>query len=118
MILRMWRGRASPDNPGGYPAHFKVNVAVELRSAPGFLGASLFRQERPDAIEFVVLSRWASMEAVRGFAGDDTGRAVVEPGAIAVLIDYDDRVQHFELVDDISPAAEVDPETQTKPAGG
>lgn len=108
MILRMWRGRAATDNPEGYPAHFRSNLAVELQSVDGFIGASLFRQERPDGIEFLVLSRWRSMDAIRGFAGDDIGRAVVEPGARAALIDYDDRVQHFELVEEIPARAGPD----------
>ncbi len=106
MILRLWRASASPTNPEGYLKHFRTNVAVELKSVDGFLGATLFRQNRPDAIEFLVLTCWASMDAVRAFAGDDTGKAVVEPGAVAVLIDYDDRVQHFQLVEEVKPDRE------------
>ncbi len=106
MILRLWRASASPANPEGYPKHFRTNVAVELKSVDGFLGASLFRQDRPDRIEFIVLTRWASMDAVRAFAGDDTGKAVVEPGAVAALVEFDDRVQHFQLVDDVEPGSE------------
>lgn len=102
MILRLWRASASLANPEGYPKHFRTNVAVELKSVDGFLGASLFRQERPDGIEFLVLTRWASMDAVRAFAGDDTGKAVVEPGAVAALIEFDDRVQHFQLMEEVA----------------
>ena len=104
MILRLWRARASLENRAAYPQHFHSNLAVELQSVDGFLGATLFQQERPDAIEFLVLTRWASMEAVRAFAGDDSGKAVVEPAAAAALLDYDDRVQHFHLVGEVEPA--------------
>ena len=104
MIVRVWRGRAAATNPDGYPRHFRQNVAVELQAVEGFLGASLLRQDRPDGIEFLVISRWASMDAVRAFAGDDTGKAVVEPGAVAVLASFDDRVQNFELVEELEPA--------------
>jgi hypothetical protein len=45
-----------------------------------------------------VLTAWESMEAVRGFAGDDPERAVVEPEARAVLSDFDESVRHYELV--------------------
>ena len=105
MIIRTWRGRAAPSNPDAYPQHFRGNVAVELQAVEGFLGASLLRQERPDGIEFLVISRWQTMAAVRAFAGDDTGKAVVEPGAVAALVSYDDRVQHFELIEEIAPSA-------------
>jgi heme-degrading monooxygenase HmoA len=103
MILREWRGRASHANQDAYPEHFRRNVAPELRNVDGFLGARLLRQDRDDAIEYLVLSRWASMEAIKAFAGDDVGKAVVEPGAVAALIDYDDSVRHYSLVEEVSP---------------
>ena len=101
MILREWRARASPDNADAYPRHFRRNVAVELKSVEGFRGATVYRQDRPDRIDFLVLTRWDSMDAIRAFAGDDIGKAVVEPGAVASLVDYDDRVQHYRLVEEI-----------------
>jgi hypothetical protein len=48
-----------------------------------------------------VLTRWESLEHIKQFAGADIGRAVVEPGAIAELIDFDDTVQHYESVEEI-----------------
>jgi len=102
MIVRTWRGRASLSRPGDYIRHFRTNVAAELRSVDGFLGATLVRQIRPDDIEFLVISRWRSLDAIRGFAGDNVGRAVVEPGAIAVLVSYDDYVEHYEVVEEVT----------------
>jgi len=51
------------------------------------------------AIEFVVLTLWESMEAVRRFAGDEPEKAVVEPQAQAVLTSFDNSVTHFEIID-------------------
>jgi heme-degrading monooxygenase HmoA len=103
MIVRAWRGRASPTNPSGYAEHFRKSVAPQLRAIAGFRGASLLKEERPGEIEFLVLTRWDSMDAIRAFAGDDVGRAVVEPGAVAALVGYDERVSHYELVDEVQP---------------
>jgi hypothetical protein len=41
------------------------------------------------------------MEAIRGFAGTDVAKAVVEPGAVAALIEFDAHVQHYEIVEEI-----------------
>jgi heme-degrading monooxygenase HmoA len=101
MIIRAWRGRAAPANPQGYPKHFRDHVAPELASLQGFVGASLSRRSTNAAIEFLVLTRWKSLEHIKQFAGADIGRAVVEPGAIAELIDFDDTVQHYESVEEI-----------------
>jgi heme-degrading monooxygenase HmoA len=98
MIVRAWRGRAARGNPGPYIEHFRKNVLPELKEIEGFLGASLLREDRADEIEFLVLSRWASMDAVRAFAGADVTRAVVEPEAVASLEDYDRAVHHYEVV--------------------
>ena len=102
MIVRAWRGRASPSMPAGYPGHFRKNVLPELKSVEGFLGATLLKQETAAGIEFLVLTRWVSMDTIRGFAGSDFAKAVVEPEAIAALVDYDHIVQHYEVVEDVS----------------
>jgi heme-degrading monooxygenase HmoA len=83
MIIREWRGRARPSDAEAYPKHFRQNVIPELRHVPGFIGAQLSRRRLDDKIEFLVLTRWQSMEAIRAFAGMDAEKAVVEPGAVA-----------------------------------
>jgi heme-degrading monooxygenase HmoA len=98
MIVRSWRGRAAKGN-AAYVEHFRRNVMPELREIEGFLGASLLREERAADVEFLVLTRWASMDAVRAFAGADAARAVVEPEAVAALTDYDRTVHHYEVVE-------------------
>jgi heme-degrading monooxygenase HmoA len=50
------------------------------------------------ATEFVVLTLWQSMEAVRRFAGANPEKSVVEPGARSILTSFDDSVTHFEVV--------------------
>ena len=98
MIVRSWRGRAAKGN-AAYVEHFRCTVLPELREIEGFLGATLLREERAADVEFLVLTRWASMDAVRAFAGADASRAVVEPEAVAALIDYDRTVHHYEVVE-------------------
>lgn len=46
------------------------------------------------------MTRWASIEAIRAFAGDDIDVAVVEAEARSVLVDFDTRVRHIELADE------------------
>lgn len=101
MIIREWRGRAASSNAAAYPKHFRANVLPELSHVPGFLGAYLTKRDVGDKIEFVVLTRWASTDSIRAFAGADIAAAVVEPGAVAALIDFDARVQHYDVVEDV-----------------
>jgi mannose-6-phosphate isomerase-like protein (cupin superfamily) len=101
VIARRWRGWAdSPANADAYVAHFESGVRPELESIDGFLGATLERVEDDDGrTEIVVVSTWTSMDAIRGFAGDEADVAVVEPEAQEILADHDSRVHHMELRD-------------------
>ncbi len=102
MVIREWRGRAAPDKADDYPRHFRSSVLPELRGIAGFRGAYLSRRNTAGHVEFLVLTRWDSMNAIRAFAGSDAERAVVEPGGGAALADFDPHVRHYEVLADVS----------------
>jgi heme-degrading monooxygenase HmoA len=97
MIVRTWRGRATGQNGDAYVRHLRDSVFPKLGGLAGHEGALLLRRDLEGEVEFLVLTLWASMEAVKGFAGDDPERAVVEPAARAVLSDFDATVAHYEV---------------------
>jgi heme-degrading monooxygenase HmoA len=99
MIIREWRGRARRSQADAYPRHFRERVISELREVPGFMGAQLSRRDVDGGVEFLVLTQWQSMDAIRGFAGTEVDTAVVEPGAAAALVEFDERVRHYEVVE-------------------
>ena len=99
MILREWRARASKTKAEAYPLHCATSVLPALKRLDGFLGADLARREADETIEFVALTRWRSLDAIRAFAGADIETAIVEPAAAAALIDFDARVRHYEVVE-------------------
>jgi|SRR5689334_108936 heme-degrading monooxygenase HmoA len=101
MIARVWHGYAADRSAAErYVAHFRSNVVPELESLPGYRGAQLATRDTGAEIEFLALTRWESMEAVRAFAGDCPERAVVEPEARAALSRFDEHVTHYEIVVD------------------
>jgi heme-degrading monooxygenase HmoA len=105
MIVRTWRGKAARGKEAAYAEHFRQKLMPELKSISGFLGATLLREERDKDSEFLVLSRWSSLEAIRAFAGQALEHAVMDPEAIAALLSYDPKVQHYAIVEEyIRPA--------------
>jgi heme-degrading monooxygenase HmoA len=100
-IVRSWRGRAVAGKAEAYPQHFRRNVVPELERIEGFLGAELMKRESSGEVEFLVQTRWESMEAIRRFAGSDVEKAVVEPEAAAALVDYDRTVTHHEMIEEV-----------------
>ncbi|MBX7198557.1 MAG: antibiotic biosynthesis monooxygenase [Rhodospirillaceae bacterium] len=99
MIVRTWRGRTTSAWADAYPRHFHGNVMPELEAIPGFLGADLLKEEKDGQVEYFVLTRWASLDAIKAFAGEDYEQAVVEPEAVAALDEFDRTVRHYETVE-------------------
>ena len=104
MIIREWHGRALRAREGAYLDHFNNSVLPQLRTVPGFIGAHLMSRPKGELVEFVVMTRWESYEAIRRFAGPQFERAVVEPAAAAALTDFDKVVQHYEILTDLTSA--------------
>jgi hypothetical protein len=99
MIARVWRGWTKPHDADAYAGFLSVQLfpAVAAR-VDGFRGADVMR--RPDGfeVEFLVITFFASLEDVRGFAGHRIEVPVIEPEAARLLVRGDDRVVHYVLV--------------------
>jgi mannose-6-phosphate isomerase-like protein (cupin superfamily) len=69
-----------------------------MRTIDGFLGGEVLRRPDGDEVAFVTLTRFASLDAIRAFAGDAYGRPVLEPRARELLSRHDDVAQHYETL--------------------
>ena len=97
-IGRMWRGWTNSDQADGYEAVFRGVVLPELRDVAGCRGAYLLRHDDADGTEFVTLTLFDSLDAVRAFAGEQFETAVISKEARAVLRDFEPTARHFTLV--------------------
>jgi heme-degrading monooxygenase HmoA len=100
MIARTWRGWAPRGSAGDYERHYKAEVGEHLRAVNGFRSARLLRRDDGQEVMFTSITFFTSLDAVRGFAGDDYERAVVEDAARRALSHWDERVAHHEVVAD------------------
>ena len=98
MILREWRARTDEARAARYPAHFHAEVVPALGRIAGFLGAEIGARREGGKIEFVVLTRWASHDALRAFAGAEYEKSVVDPDAARMLTDFDAHVRHYDVI--------------------
>jgi heme-degrading monooxygenase HmoA len=101
MIARMWRGWASPEKADDYQRHYDTDVADHLRAVPGFRGARLLRSTDGAEVLFTSITFFTSMDAVRGFAGAEYDKAVLEEDARRALSRWDDRVSHHDVAVDL-----------------
>jgi heme-degrading monooxygenase HmoA len=99
MICRIWHGWTSPANADAYEQLLRSEIfqGIAARAIPGYRGIELLRRPAADAVEFVTLMWFDSIEAVRAFAGADYEVAVVPPAARGLLLRFDDRSAHYEV---------------------
>ncbi len=98
MIARMWRGSAIRERADDYVEHLEQSVIPELQQIDNFRGIYLLRRNSSDDVEFLVMTLWESMDAIRKFAGENPEVAVVAPTARVLFREYDAEVKHFEIV--------------------
>ena len=96
MITRMWRGWSHSDQAARYEQHYRSEVVATLRQVPGFRGARLLRWTIGEETEFLSLTLFDDLNAIRSFAGSDYETAVVAGEARSMLIRFDEHVCHYE----------------------
>jgi heme-degrading monooxygenase HmoA len=98
VIARLWHGWTTPGNAGAYEELLEREVLPAIDRIEGYRGAYVLRRDLAGDVEFVTLTLFDSLEAVRAFAGDDHEAAVVPEAARRLLSRFDERSAHYELV--------------------
>ncbi len=99
MISRQWRGLAKADSSQAYADHLRKETFPAFGKLPGFLRASILRRTLPEGVEYLVVTEWANLESIRQFAGDNVERAVVPAAVREMMLEYDQVVRHFEIIE-------------------
>jgi heme-degrading monooxygenase HmoA len=98
VISRVWHGRTTRENADAYEELLRTEILPGIQRVPGYRGASLLRRDVDDGVEFVTITRFDSLDAVREFAGEDYELAVIEPEARRLLSTFDEQSAHYETV--------------------
>ena len=96
MIVRIWRGWTRPEDAEAYVAYIEGTGLAAYRTTPGNQGAWILRRPDGERVEFLTLSFWDSLDAVREFAGDPVDQAVFYPEDDRFLVERETSVRHFE----------------------
>jgi heme-degrading monooxygenase HmoA len=97
VVARTWRGWTRRDDADDYVAYIEETGMRQYLETPGNRGAWILRRDEGERTEFTTLSFWDSLEAIRGFAGDDLERAVFYPEDDRFLVDREDTVKHWTI---------------------
>ena len=97
MVARIWHGHTSADKAEEYRQYlFDVGVK-KIASLPGNRGVQMMVSKSPEQAEFMVVSYWDSIDAIKGYAGADYTKVHDLPRDKDFLIDREPLVRHFDL---------------------
>lgn len=103
MIARTWHGVTRAADADAYDAYLHRTGVTECRETPGNLGVYVLRRIDGDRAHFLFVSLWASLDAIRAFAGPETERAVYFPEDRRFLLDLEPQVTHYEVREAVLP---------------
>jgi heme-degrading monooxygenase HmoA len=95
MIARLWHGWTTRANADSYEKLLRSEILPGIHRIKGYQGAYLLRRDAGAEVEFVTLTFFDSMDAVRAFAGEDYERAVIPPHARKLLSRFDESSVHY-----------------------
>ncbi len=97
-VVRTWRGWTSLADADRYVEYLMRTGIAEYRATAGNQGAHILRRPVASRAEFITLTFWASLDDVRGFAGEDIETAVFYPEDDRFLVDRETAALHYRVV--------------------
>lgn len=97
MISRHWTCVTHPASAADYERHLRTETFEAIEKIDGFRSAAILRRDVADGVAYRIVTEWASMDAIRAFAGDDVETAVVPEKVRPWMIRFDERVVHYEV---------------------
>jgi heme-degrading monooxygenase HmoA len=98
MIARVWHGSTSRANQAAYVGFLKKSATKEFRRVKGNVGGFILVRESDESTEFLVISLWNSMSAIKRFAGKDPNKPVYLVGDSEYLLRLTSIVKHYKVV--------------------
>lgn len=70
----------------------------DYSSTPGNRGVQVLRRTRGGQAEFLLISFWESIDAIKRFAGPDIEKAVYYPEDKQFLVELEPTVKHYDVL--------------------
>ena len=98
MISRHWLGIAKKERAGEYILHLQNDTFKKIKNIEGYISSRILQREVKEGIEFLIITEWESIEAIRQFAGEQFNIAVVPELVKEIMIKYEHKVKHYSVL--------------------
>ncbi len=99
MIARIWHGVTRAADSDEMLDYFRATGLEGFKATEGYQGALMLHRAAGDRQEFLLISLWNSLEAIKRFAGDDYEKARYYPDDARLLVELEPTVEHYEVAD-------------------
>ena len=97
MIARIWHGKTSATNFEAYSELLKQLAIPDYEKTIGFKGLMFLRNITNNEAHFNLVTYWENLEVIKNFAGQDFQKAKYYPEDKEYLLEFEEKVQHFEV---------------------
>ena len=98
MIARTWHGVVPLEKAEAYRDYLFRTGVPDYEGTPGNRGVHVLRRVEGDRAHYLLVTFWESLDAIRGFAGDDIELARYYPEDGEYLLEFEPHVTHYEVL--------------------
>lgn len=96
MIIRVFRAHVHDGKQAEFERFFLTRALPMVQSHAGVVSVTVGRPLATSPDEFLMISVWRDLDALRGFAGEEWQNPVIDPDEVHLL--RETFLDHFELV--------------------
>ena len=97
LIARAWHGRTAASKADEYREFLIERAIPDYQSIAGSRGVTILRRIQGAEAHFLILTIWASREAIKAFAGADIEKAKYYDEDQDFLLEFEQSVTHYEV---------------------
>ena len=99
MIARIWEGRTKAAHQEAYEVFMKERAVPDYSKTTGFVKLLFLKRADEEFAYFKLITFWKDLDVIKNFAGEDYEKAKYYPEDQNYLLEFPEKVIHFEVFD-------------------
>ncbi|MEM9361072.1 MAG: antibiotic biosynthesis monooxygenase [Bacteroidota bacterium] len=100
MIARIWEGRTKVEHEKVYEQFMKERAVPDYSKTAGFVKLLFLKRTDRQFAYFKLITFWKDLDVIKNFAGEDYEKAKYYPEDQNYLLEFPEKVIHFEVFDE------------------
>ncbi|MFD2587504.1 antibiotic biosynthesis monooxygenase [Croceitalea marina] len=97
MIARIWHGKTSAKKFDDYTEFLKKVAVPDYNKTDGFISLTFLKRLENNEGHFTLITFWENLDVIKNFAGEDFEKAKYYPEDDNFLLEFEEKVLHYEV---------------------